>query len=311
LFRSFSGELVAVFQASGVLGVAMIGANLVLQIHPMTMASGVAFILRFTVVFLLATSWDNFDIIFKLLTDFPDRLGAHIMGVASRGSIASADGLNVAMDSVVDRISDVATNASSQSSYFGISLVGVLVGFLAALVACASVLVIALGKVGLAFMIAMGPLALLASLFKPTKSMFESWSQATIGFAMIPMVTAGIMGIIVTVSEQVMADSAADVSTIGEATGIIVIALAAIFMLIRIPEIVRSMSGSIIAVGNGFTEGRAAINQGRATVGNAVAGYGMAVAAKNAAPAAFRGASDRVAAAGDRIRSAMRPSARK
>ena len=83
LFRSFSGELTTVFQASGVLGVAMIGANLVLQIHPMTVASGVVFILRFTIVFLLATSWENFDIIFKLLTDFPDRLSAHIMDVAS------------------------------------------------------------------------------------------------------------------------------------------------------------------------------------------------------------------------------------
>ena len=85
VFSSFAGEITTLATTMGALGIAIIGANLVLQIHPMTMASGVSFILRFTIVFLLATSWENFDIIFKLLTDFPDRLGAHIMSWIAGG----------------------------------------------------------------------------------------------------------------------------------------------------------------------------------------------------------------------------------
>lgn len=304
LFSSFSGELTTVFQASGALGVAMIGINLVLQIHPMTVASGVMFILRFAIVFLLATSWDNFDVIYRLLTDFPDRIGAHIMGVASGGNISDSGGLNASMDGVVDTINNVATVASSKSSYFGISLVGVLIGVLAAVLACAVVIVIALGKIGLAFMIAVGPLALLASLFKPTKSMFEAWSQATIGFAMIPIVTAGIMAIMVNVAEEVIDKAETDVATIGEATGIIVIALGSIIMMLAVPTMVRSMSGSIIAMGNGFTEGRQVIGQTTASVGNAV---GLARGVKGgvgAVPGAAQIAGQRAMATVDRMAAA-------
>ena len=308
VFSSFAGEITTLATTMGALGIAIIGANLVLQIHPMTMASGVSFILRFTIVILLARSWANFAVIYDLLTELPNRLGAHVMAIGSGNSISSADGLHGAMDDIVDFISDVATDASNRSSLFGISLVGVLIGLLAALLGCVAVLIVSLGKVGLAFMVAIAPLALLASLYRSTKSLFEAWTQATIGFALIPLVTAGLMGIIVRVAQLVVDQSLDQIETIGDAIGLIVVSLAAIFTMTRIPDIVRSLAGSIIAVGSGFTEGRETLRHGRASAGRAVQGTalagravaGAAIAGSSLAPS-YRGLSERLGAARARI----------
>ena len=334
VFTGFAGELVQVASVSSAVLVALIGANMMLQIHPMTVASGVSFLIRLSVVFLLAQSWANFDIIYDLLTDLPQRLGARMLAIGSGGTIGTADGLHGAMDGIVDHINEIATDASSRSSMFGISLVGVLLGLLAALVGVAAVLVISLGKIGLAFMVAIAPLALFASLYRSTKNLFEAWTQTTIGFALIPLVTAGLMSILISVSEQAVSETPRDsIETIGDALGLIVVALASVFMMTRIPDIVRSLSGSIVAVGNGIAEGRDIVRQGVAATGTATRGValtGRAVGgvARDGTAAAqgfygattgpdvnpLRGLSDRLSAARQRIladRAARKPPGRK
>ena len=277
VFTGFAGELVQVTTVGSALLVALIGTNMMLQIHPMTMASGVSFLVRLTVVFLLARSWANFDVIYDLLTDLPQRLGARMLSIGSGGFINTEGGLHGAMDGIVDHINLIATDASGRSSMFGISLVGVLLGLLAALVGVAAVLVISLGKIGLAFMVAIAPLALFASLYRSTKSLFEAWTQTTIGFALIPLVTAGLMSILISVSQQAVDQTDANsVETIGDALGLIVVALASVFMMTRIPDIVRSLSGSIVAVGNGIAEGREIVRQGVGATGTTARGVGMA-----------------------------------
>lgn len=50
---------------------------------------------------------------------------------------------------------------------------------------------------------------IVTSLFKPTQSLFEAWTRATIGYALMPVAAAGAAGIIVAIAEAI-GDASAD-----------------------------------------------------------------------------------------------------
>lgn len=267
VFNGFAAEAVDVFQAAGTLGLALIGVNMVLQVYPMTMASGIFFMLRFAIVTLLAASWDNFEFIYDILTDFPSRAGAQFLDAAG---IGSAENLNASMDDIVTFATEQATKASSQSSLFGVSILGVVIGLIAGAMAAVSVLILALGKIGLAFAVSVAPIALLAYLFNFTNSLFRRWTEMTVSFAIIPLVVAAVMAAVVGVAFDVSSE-VEDADTIGAALPMIVIILAAIFMMARVPQIVAGMAGSLVA-GSGLGEGRQTLNSAGGHLGGAARG---------------------------------------
>ena len=278
VFNGFAGQAVDVFQVAGVLALVLIGINMVIQIYPVSIASGVVFLFRFGLVTLLAASWDNFEVIYDVLTDFPSQAGAEFLAA---GGIGTADNLNQAMDEIVDYATEAATVASSQSSLFGVSLLGIVIGLIAGGMAAVAVLVLALGKVGLAFAISIAPLALLAYLFQFSNILYRRWTEMTIGFALIPLVVAAVMAAVIGVASEI-AEEGSEADTIGAALPMIIILLAAIFMMARVPSIVAGLSGAMVA-GSGITEGyqalrynQPAIRGGRSLLGAAATTTGRA-----------------------------------
>jgi len=158
---------------------------------------------------------------------------------------------------MVTEIFNYGDRAEAEAAWYEISLVSVLLKLLGALIAAVAIIVLAAAKVGLAFAVATAPIFIASLLFGFTADLFESWARFTIGFAMIPLVLAGVMGAILYVGADILGE-ARDGERLEQALQLIVISIVSIFMMMQVPTMVNGLAGSIVATATGFVEARQA-----------------------------------------------------
>lgn len=259
VFTGFAGPVTTMIQAGGLVGLALVAANALFQFVPIRMSSYITWGLRYVIVLSVATTWSQFQPIYDILTNVPGNIGAALI------SATSAPNLNLAMDEMVTEIFDFSDRASEESGWLGISLTSVVLIVLGALMACVAILVSALAKVGLAMAVSFAPVFIACLLFSATRSLFESWTRFTIGFALIPLVLAGVMGAVIGVGSS-MASTVGVASSMSQAAGFIIVIFAAIFMMFNIPSLVTGLAGTIVTTGTGIAEARAAARNATNTV---------------------------------------------
>ena len=251
VFTGFGGPVTTMIQAGGVLGLSLIAANAIFQFTPVRMSNYTTWAVRYVIILSVATSWSQFEPIYNILTNTPGAIGAALLGATG------APNLNLALDQMVTEIFNFSDRANEESGWLGISLTSVVLIVLGALMACVAILVSALAKVGLAMSVSFAPIFIACLMFAATRSLFESWSRFTIGFALIPLVLAGVMGAVVGVGQNLIT-TAASASTISAAAGFIIVIFSAIFMMFNIPSMVTGLAGTIVTTGTGVAEARAA-----------------------------------------------------
>ena len=259
VFTGFAGPVTTMIQAGGLVGLALVAANAMMQFVPIRMSSYVTWGIRYVLVLSIATTWSQFEPIYNILTNTPGDIGAALL------TATSAPNLNLAMDEMVTAIFDFSDRASEESGWLGISLTSVVLIVLGALMACVAILVSALAKVGLAMSVSFAPVFIACLLFSATRSLFEAWTRFTIGFALIPLVLAGVMGAVIGVGRN-LAGTATGATDISTAAGFIIIIFAAIFMMFNIPSLVTGLAGTIVTTGTGIAEARAAARNASNTV---------------------------------------------
>ena len=151
---------------------------------------------------------------------------------------------------MITELFDFSEVLADESAFYSISLMSFAVWLIGALMACVAIIVAALGKVGLAMAVSFAPVFLTALMFKATSNLFEAWAKFAIGFALIPLVLAGVMGAIVGIGQE-MIDEAGGAAELSEAAGFIIVGVAAIFLMIQVPTLVNGLAGSIVATANG------------------------------------------------------------
>lgn len=267
VFSGFAEPVTGIIQAAGIVGLALIAANALFQFVPIRMSSYMTWGIRYVMVLSVATTWSQFEPIFNILTNTPGAIGAELL------SATSAPDLNTALDEMVTEVFNFSDRANEESGWLGISLTAVVLIVLGSLMACVAILVSALAKVGLAMAISFAPIFIACLLFSATKSLFESWTRFTLGFALIPLVLAGVMGAVIGVGEGLI-DSARGATTLAEAAAFIIVIFAAVFMMFNIPSLVTGLAGTIVTTGTGVAEARAAARNMSNTITSPVrAGY--------------------------------------
>lgn len=251
VFTNFAGPITSMIQVAGLVGLALVAANTILQLTPVRMSSYLTWAARYVMILSVATTWSQFQPIYNILTNIPGNIGAALL------TATNAPNLNLAMDEMVTAVFDFSDRASEESGWLGISLTSVVLVVLGALMACVAILVSALAKVGLAMSVSFAPIFIACLLFSATRSLFESWTRFTIGFALIPLVLAGVMGAVIGVG-QGLAGTASAATDISAAAGFIIVIFAAIFMMFNIPSLVTGLAGTIVTTGSGIAETRAA-----------------------------------------------------
>ena len=267
-FAAFAGPIASVLQVMGVVGLAFIALNALVQWVPIRVSEYLKWGMRYVILTAVATSWAQFAPIYDIVTNVPGELGAKLMGAVS------APNLNGAFDIMITTLFDFSDRLADEAALFSISMASIVVWILGGLMAAAAIIVIGLGKIGLGMAIALAPIFIPALMFRATSNLFESWVRFTIGFALIPLVMAGVVGAVVGIGQGMigLATSATDME---DAAGFLIVGGGAVFMTLMVPTLVNGLSGTITATANAV-----AIAAGAA--GFAAGGAGAAFAAARA-----------------------------
>ncbi|WP_299821188.1 type IV secretion system protein [uncultured Jannaschia sp.] len=275
-FAAFAGPIATVCQAMGVVGLAFIAMNALTQWAPIRASEYLKWGIRYVIITAVATSWAQFGPIYDIVTNVPGELGAKLMGNVN------APNLNTAFDQMISTMFEFSDRLGDEASIiFGISMAAIVVWIIGSLMAAAAIIVISLGKIGLGMAIALAPIFIPALMFKATSNLFESWVRFTLGFALIPLVMAGVVGAIVGIGQGLIGD-ASNATNLEGAGGFLIVGVGAIFMTLMVPTLVNGLSGTITATANGV-----AMAMGGAGYAGTMAigtGKGIRAASQAAAP---------------------------
>ena len=241
-FISSAAAVGDVITAGAILLLILLGINVVMQLRPMTFGSAFAFGVKISLVAIFAQSWDNFSVIYGIATLVPDSVGASILALTGSGDEA---GVYESLDNMVARITAYGDTIGDQAGWVFGAVLGAIFFVLSALFAAVTAGIIAFAKIVFALMIVIAPFMIITSLFKPTQSLFEAWSRATIGYALMPVAAAGAAGIIVAIAEAIGDASAdpVDVETVSLILPFLVILLLSAGIMASVPYIASNLTG--------------------------------------------------------------------
>jgi hypothetical protein len=239
-FVSSAASVGNVISAGATLLVVLLGINAVMQLRPLPFGTGFAFGIKVALVGIFAQSWDNFSVIYGVVTQVPDSIGASILALTGSGDEA---GVYESLDNMVARITAYGDTIGDRAGWVFGAVLGAIFFVFAAITAG----IIAYARIVFALMIVIAPFMIVTSLFKPTQSLFEAWSRATIGYALMPVAAAGAAGIIVAIAEAIGDASAdpGDVETVSLILPFLVILILSAGIMASVPYIASNLTGVV------------------------------------------------------------------
>ncbi len=144
VFTDFGGPIATSIRIAGIVALALLGINTILQWSPIRVTDFVKWGVRYIVILAVATSWAQFQPFYDIVTNVPSSIGAALLDASSNVT------LNDAMDEMVTSIFDFSDRAADESGFFSISLLSVVLAIVGALMACVAIVVAGIGKIGLA-----------------------------------------------------------------------------------------------------------------------------------------------------------------
>jgi type IV secretion system protein VirB6 len=298
-FQEVATAVVPVFRASAVLAIVLVGINLVVQAMPMTLRNGFSIIVRLSVAFGFLSTWTNFYPVYDVLTNAPSEIGAVILSSFN----PDAGDLYSGLDRLYVQSLDVANNVSRSGGYISGALAGLLVFFVAALMATISVIVIGAAKIMIGVLIILGPVMIAATVFKQTAPLFDAYVKLTLGFAMVPMLTAAMAGVTMAIAVDVRPDQNA--STIADIISFVVVMMLGTGLMGMVPTIAQSLAQTAVGLsGIASSADRGARGAGRAG-GAAAAGFARGAAGRGAGSASTAGRAGHVAGGAARSGAAL------
>ncbi|ETX13514.1 TrbL/VirB6 plasmid conjugal transfer protein [Roseivivax halodurans JCM 10272] len=271
-FVASAGAVGDTLTAGSILLLIVIGINVVMQVQPMTFGSAFAFGLKISLIGIFAQSWDSFEVVYLIATDVPESIGASILALTDSGNEA---GVYESLGSMVNRITAYGDAIGDRAGWVFGAVLGAIFFVLSALFAAVTAGIVAYGRIVFTLMIVIAPFMILTSLFKPTQSLFEAWSRATIGYALMPVAAAGAAGIIVAIAETV-GEASVDpdsVETVSLILPFLVILLLSAGIMLAVPSIASNLTGVVALASNavGLTglARRGVVNAGEYGIGGA------------------------------------------
>jgi type IV secretion system protein VirB6 len=168
---------------------------------------------------------------------------------------------------------------------------------------------ILLAKVALALLAGLGPLFILALLFKSTARFFEAWCAQVLTYGLLVLMVSSVFGLMMQIFSGYMAGMAFDgVQNVAmELGGCVILSIACIIIVIQLPTIAGSLANG---VGIGlWHEGRIALGIGSKSVKGAAGAVRGGVAAGKAAYGGGKAAAGAVGRAVGRFRGSNRQAA--
>ncbi|MEI8703343.1 MULTISPECIES: type IV secretion system protein [unclassified Mesorhizobium] len=267
VFQGVAEPIRELLGAMALVSLLFIAINHIIQFRTINYSVYLHWALRYILIYSFATMWVNFEGIYSMLIDVPNNY-ASIMMHAAKVPIKNVDpalldpkrisDTSSAMDEFAHAVLHLSGRYITDFSiwHVGKSFRNVFIGVLFIIVggffiaACAFIVMMA--KIGFAVSISLAPLAIIMLMMPQTSQYFESWTRFTVGFVVLPLLTATLMAIVLYVAADVY------VASRGNDFAFIFIIMAATALLFMIPTMASSLASvSVAAVGAGAASGAA------------------------------------------------------
>jgi len=175
---------------------------------------------KFTLVFIFATNWNYFNQLFyTLFTDSPNYLGGVMLASAPNSFFQGVSNVNSVLGGIYDQGLYAASIMLFESDTWNIAIkaTGLLTGVMTLLMVAYAAFLVAIGKIATAVLLGLSPLFIAFLVFRHTRGLFEGWLRQLMNFALIPVITYGILIFAVTLTSPAV-KQLADASKAGNAS---------------------------------------------------------------------------------------------
>lgn len=216
--------------------IVLVGVQMALGVNSMSIRDAWQLITRIVLVFIFARSWANFGVIYDALSS-----GAGSLAL----SFFNGDTLNPAagMDRFAVQMSDVADGAARASSSIARGVVAALLMMILSILMAAYVLIVGFSKIMIAFLLGVAPLAMIATIFERTKTLFEAWLTSFVGYLLYPIAAAAVIGAVIAMADAQWTPQG-EVRDFSMTVGFLCVAFVGIFALMAIPTAAAHITGS-------------------------------------------------------------------
>jgi type IV secretory pathway VirB6-like protein len=239
-FQVMSASVMSFYTALLGLLFAFMGVMLALNVFAVSMRDAVQLGLRIVLIFTLGLTWANFSILYDALTTSSQNIAMSYFSIGGAGLPSNP---NVAMDQFSTNMADVVDATTQSMGSITRGVIGALLYGVLGILMASYVLVVAFSKIMIAFLLGLAPLAMLATVFERTKTFFEAWLSAFIGYLLYPVAAAGIIGTVINVSNNFAGNTSPQATTLGSILGFLVVIFVGIFALKSIPQAVSNITG--------------------------------------------------------------------
>ncbi|MFV0297398.1 MAG: type IV secretion system protein [Hyphomicrobiaceae bacterium] len=247
--------------------IVLVGINMAVNVYALRMRDSMQIIWRILLVMLFGLTWSNFSIVYDAATEFTGNLALSLFEVAGKSDLGSdpeaamgifAKGSQEVTDEILQSQGSIARGILGAFAY---AVLVILMG--------AYVLIVALAKIMTAVLLGLAPFAVLTTIFEKTKSLFEAWLTALIGYLMYPIAAAGVVGSVVLVAKNT--DTGAAGGTLIAMTSYVVVMVVGIVALRMIPTVASNITGHM-HLGNIAPEALRAVSTPARSAAGAVGG---------------------------------------
>lgn len=228
-------------------------------------------VLKAILIFTIATNWGHFSTFcYEVFTQGPDELIGALVG----GSEPSAQ-LGVVFDQGMAAAARINENAGTWD--ISQMLVGFALMVMTVLLTAYALFLLVLAKIALAVLLALGPVFIGFALFNGTQGLFRSWIHYLVNYALIPVLTLSVLGLIVSILSQSVTtlEQVGDRPLVYHTFPYLLTGAITTLLLAQVPRMASSLGeGIALSTQNAFRAGArlpgAALRRSTQTAGGAV-----------------------------------------
>jgi type IV secretion system protein VirB6 len=232
--------------AAATLSIVALILNQFLQIHSISLGRFLGHIIKLTAIVIIGFKWSNFGQVAEAVQGGMDSIAAKLLTMTAPSDVNTVAG---AIDAMITTLANKGNEVGQRAGWFAGAIMSNLITWQLSLLGCLGCLIIVYSKVMFSVFICIAPMFIACYIFDVTKDYFFRWIQGAITYALYPVVTAGLLGMIYNVIVSYFSKTFDQpIQTIASFIPFLATTSILILSIFLIPTIVNGLSGMVQSI---------------------------------------------------------------
>lgn len=200
-------------------------------------------VFNISIALLLAFNWPIFDLyIYQVFTNGPDYIGGLALNSVGAGP---ATDISTQVGDLLETGIIASGAAFSADGWVLPYILGAIIFIFVLLICGFTLALLALSKIAMTVVLAVGPLFFIFLMFEPTRQMFSSWMQQVFNFAFIAILTYIVIAFFLQLLDNSIAAIPLDDPQLKHVAPLTLVGFVGTFVLWQIPGIASGLAGGV------------------------------------------------------------------